>query len=145
MFAQLEPKRIWLERLDIRLARAGTGAGEEDYTIDVSPKVWANKDRKSFKVRLPVTMKPAKDATCRYSKIEAVTTGVFDIAPDTPEDLVRQLVPLNCYVILYGFARGVVAQVTGLNPGGPFLLPALNFLKLLHADNAEGSPAEDQS
>ncbi len=145
MFAQLEPKRIWVDRLNIRLARAETGAVEEDYSIDVSPKVWASKDRRSFKVRVPITMKPAPDATCRYSKIEVFATGVFDIAPDTPEEMVRQLVPLNCYVILYGFARGVVAQVTGLNPGGPFLLPALNFLKLLHADNAEGSPAEDQS
>ena len=56
--------------------------------------------------------------------------GIFRFAPDVGEDTFVQLLASSAPAMLHGMARGILAQTTGLCVGGPFLLPALNYLTL---------------
>ena len=131
MFSPLEPKKIWIEEIHVRLADEFEKSSSEDYRVEVNMEVKRKPDAVAFRIALGMTLDRAPDCECRYERIAVRTVGVFDLPEDTPEDLVNKLVPLNCLAILHGFARGVVAQITGLNPGGPFLLPAVNFVETL--------------
>jgi hypothetical protein len=53
--------------------------------------------------------------------------GLFNVEESGEEDLIKLLVPGNCLVMLYGYARGAIAQITGPNPGGSLFLPSINF------------------
>ncbi len=136
MLAQLEPKRIWLESIDLRLSATPPGS-EESYGISVSTSLRKKKDELSFLIKLGVKMSPASGCKCRYDSIEIGTAGVFEMPADTSEEVVKQFVPLNCLAILHGFARGILAQLTGLNPGGPLLLPAVDFVEVRKSASQE--------
>ena len=69
---------------------------------------------------------------------------MFELPADTSDETISQLVPMNCLAILHGFARGVVAQVTGLNDGGPFLLPTVNFVEALQKKSRKKKAAVSQ-
>ncbi|MCC6483816.1 MAG: protein-export chaperone SecB [Armatimonadetes bacterium] len=132
----LEANRIWVERLDIRFAQELRAHDCSAYDLKIEPKAWKDASGVSYKVRLAFALRPREVDQCCYSKLDVAIVGVFTLPSDTDEAIRRNLIPLNCYVILYGFARGLVAQVTGLNPGGPFLLPAVNFMEVLRAQRA---------
>ena len=114
-----------------------SGLSNYDLIVEVSTR--KKRDAMSFKVGLALTLKSVQGSPCRYKKLHIHLVGVFDLPEDTQEELVRQLMPLNCLAILHGFGRGVLAQVTGLNPGGPVILPAVNFVEVLKSQQ-ERSP-----
>ena len=100
-----------------------------EHTVDVD--VRKRRNHWDFRVSLDVTFTPKPDETCRMGRIHIAVVGLFHLPDETDEALVEKLVPLNCYAILYGIARGVVAQATGMVPGGPFMIPAVNFVETL--------------
>lgn len=131
MYTPLNTRRIWLEKLDIQLSDDFADSKSEEYKIDLKIDVRQKADALDFRIALGLVLRPSGDASCRYDRIAISMIGVFDLPSDTPAEMVHQLVPYNCLAILHGFARGVVAQVTGLNDGGPFLLPTVNFVEAL--------------
>ena len=135
MLSPLRTDRIWLEKLNVQLA-ADTGDESQiadDYALRVDVGVEKKSNAQSFRVSLALRLKPAEGKVCRYKQIEIKMVGIFDFPRDVPEAFVTQAVPVNCPAILHGFARGVVAQITGLNQGGPFLLPTVNFVEALES------------
>ena len=58
-------------------------------------------------------------------------SGFFSFPPDTEEETIQKMVGLNALAVLYGIARGVVAQVTANGPHGKFILPTVNFVEML--------------
>lgn len=131
MWSPLKTDRIWLENIHISLAPISEADCAEQYDISVGVDIRKRSDALSFMICLTMELTPSPDAHCRYSEISIKTAGIFQLPEDTPEDFVRAVVPMNCLVILHGFARGVVAQITGLNQGGPVLLPTVNFVEAL--------------
>jgi len=131
--SQLKTEKIWLEEIDIRLAKDFDEKGPEEYKIKVDIDTLKRKDSLNFRVRLAFKLTPVSGCLCRYDRISVTTMGQFSIPEDTPEDVVHRFIPLNCLAILHGFSRGIVAQITGLNDGGPFLLPTINFVDALKA------------
>lgn len=131
ILSPLKAEHIWLERIEIAVTQGYENEGPEDYKVDVKMDVKKHEDALAWRLRLAIKLTPAPDFVCRYERIAIITMGQFELPADTPEELVRQIVPFNCVSILHGFARGVVAQVTGLNDGGPFLLPTVNFFEAL--------------
>lgn len=130
MRSPLSPTAIRIEKVDIRLAGNVTGGRPENYEIDVKTGSRKKKDALSYRVSLDLTLNPMEGCACRYERIEVRASGLFDLPADAPLDLVQKIVPLNCWAILHGFLRGIVAQLTGLNPGGPVILPAVNFVQV---------------
>jgi len=139
----LDTKVILVERL---LVEAGgrPDAPEDSFDIDVKPSIAKNRDGWAFRISLALKMKARIAAQARFRKVEITTVGYFELPADTPEETVHQLVPLNCFAILHGFARGIVAQVTGVNPGGPFLLPTINFVELMKREAAKEEGKTDE-
>ena len=128
MLSPLKTEKIFLEKIDVRLASAfEEKEGDADYKLDTKISVKKRPDAWAFRIGLALTLTPNDDASCRYDRIAISTVGIFSLPDDAPEDFVKQIVPFNCLAILHGFARGIVAQVTGLNDGGAFLLPTVNF------------------
>ena len=127
MLSPLSTRRIWLEEINIALSPQYTKGAQDDYDVKVDIKVRKRSDAQSFRIRLTMRFTPAEGKQCRYSRIAFKTIGIFELPDDAAEDLIKAVIPLNCLAILHGFARGVIAQITGLNDGGPFLLPTTNF------------------
>jgi preprotein translocase subunit SecB len=58
-------------------------------------------------------------------------TGLFSFFKETEENTIAKMINLNGLSILYGVARGVVAQTTANCIHGKFILPSINFVELL--------------
>ncbi len=66
-------------------------------------------------------------------------SGFFSFPEGTDEETIRKMIGLNGLVMLYGAARGVVAQVTANCPHGKFVLPSRNFVELVKAKTKAGT------
>ncbi len=56
-------------------------------------------------------------------------TGFFSFAKGTDEQMIEKMIPLNGLAILYGIARGVVAQATANSMHEKFILPTVNLVE----------------
>lgn len=87
-----------------------------------------------FKVQMIVSVEPSTipPALDPY-QISLTVVGFFSFPPGTSQmsDFDKdKLVSLNGSSILFGLARGLVAQATGIGQYGKYLLPPVNFLEL---------------
>ncbi|NOY64146.1 MAG: hypothetical protein GXO97_01905, partial [Nitrospirae bacterium] len=57
--------------------------------------------------------------------------GFFSFPEGTEEETIKKMIGLNGLVILYGTARGIVAQATANCLHGKFILPSVNFIELV--------------
>lgn len=88
----------------------------------------------------PSSTKPALDPYQITLKIQ----GVFSFRPDeqlTPERIER-MATVNGASILFGLARGLVAQATGVAQFGKYLLPPVNFVEMF--EEKQSAPSEAQ-
>ena len=131
MLSPLELKRTFLEVLEIRPNPARDPSVEitEDYKVQLTTEVLEKPDSHDYRVSIDFRLSPQKDAVCRFDRLEVKLAGFFSLPKDTEEELIGRLIPLNCLVILYGIARGIVAQATGMVARGPFMLPPVNFIE----------------
>lgn len=58
-------------------------------------------------------------------------TGFFEFAAGADEETINRMIGPSGLSILYGIARGIVAQATGNCWHGKFILPSLNFIEIL--------------
>ncbi len=75
-------------------------------------------------------------------RIEVGLRGIFSFPVDTPEDVIASYVPVLCVANLYGTARGIVAQATGICPGGVYWLPLLDMNAMLQQENDDVTPKQ---
>jgi preprotein translocase subunit SecB len=117
--------------------------GEPDYSISIDYNLLKREGLPSFLIRMLVDLSPRDGCkACSFRRLRVVMVGFFSFPPDTPEDRVRQLTPLNQLAMLYGTARGVVANITGMGRSGVFVLPSVNFHEICRAKAAEAEAAE---
>lgn len=57
-------------------------------------------------------------------------TGYFSFIEGTGEPVIERMIALNGPAILYGIARGIVAQATGNCVHDKFILPTVNFVEV---------------
>jgi preprotein translocase subunit SecB len=76
-------------------------------------------------------------------QIHVKINGFFSFVEGTDEEMINKMIAPSGLSILYGVARGVVAQFTANCRYGKFLLPSLNISAILKAKaNAEKITAE---
>jgi preprotein translocase subunit SecB len=63
--------------------------------------------------------------------IDMQISGYFSFNGDDSDDTVYQLMNVNGPSILYGIARGIIANFTGMARTGAILLPSVNFVELV--------------
>jgi preprotein translocase subunit SecB len=89
-------------------------------------------DPKQCLLQLEYTLGNQKNnlAGCPYY-ISIHISGFFQIVNDFDENKIFELKHLNAPAILYGIARGIIAQNVASAQHGKFILPSINFLALL--------------
>ena len=75
-------------------------------------------------------------------KIEVGLRGIFSFPVGTSDDVVDSYIPELCIANLYGTARGIVAQATGICPGGVYWLPLLDMNAMLQQENDDVMPKQ---
>jgi preprotein translocase subunit SecB len=138
MISSLQLNNYFIEELSVRgnpayePMGADRNAGQISCTVDMAKGI--GDDDGNYRIGITVMVRPAssRPALDPY-EINLRVVGFFNFlpAPDmTPEDKDR-MATLNGSSILYGLARGLVAQATGVGEFGKYLLPGVNFIELL--------------
>jgi len=111
--------------------RGGRLPGEIGYALKVdyeSKKLRKTAGRPRYFVSLAFQLEAQdEDKPTPVKSVQARVAGTFSFAASTPEELLKQLVPVNCLAILYGILRGIIIQATGGCAGGCFILPSLDM------------------
>ncbi len=138
MFSPLRLDKTWLEELVIEAigldaVKSGSAQG---FNFSIDYDLLEHQAHPAFRVKLMVEM--TADEKSEYSgfrRIRIVLWGQFTFEAGASEEFRRQATPLNQLAILYGIARGVVANSTGLMPGGAVLLPVTDFHAIVKEKN----------
>jgi preprotein translocase subunit SecB len=70
-------------------------------------------------------------------RLELSIVGYFHFSDGTDEGTIKKLIAPNGLAILYGIARGTVADMTGCSRFGKLVLPAFNFIELIQEKGRE--------
>lgn len=113
--------------------RGYAGDRDDDYSVTVDFD-WQPKqpEARQFIVNLSVKCRRRQESCpARFDYLQADVVGIFAMDEFTTVELTRLLVPHNCLAILHGLMRGMVASATGSCVQGPYMLPVLNYQKLV--------------
>lgn len=99
-----------------------------DYFIDFDI-LRHDKNPLMFKLSMFIELNKNDDNSPYYILMKL--SGFFSYADETDDDYIKKTIALNAPSILYGVARGIIAQVTGNYEYGKFILPAVNFIEIL--------------
>lgn len=102
----------------------------EKTEVDTVVSVRRKADTADFLVRLRIEVNKAKQVFAKapyYILLDI--SGFLGFAEGTDEETIRRMIGINGPVIIYGVARGIVAQATANGRHGKFVLPTVNFLK----------------
>lgn len=105
---------------------------EESDDIGISFDIKRKGNEPFFMLTLQIDLNKSKKAyTCVPYRIALKMSGFFSFAEGTEEEAMNKMIGLNGLSILYGIARGTVAQFTATCSHGKFVLPSMNFVELL--------------
>lgn len=107
--------------------------------ISFTPEVRRHKDGPLFWISLRVDLSWLNDTKSPFEAISIALDGFFSFPKGTGEDTIKNYVPVLCLVNLYGTARGIVSQATGVCEGGPFILPLVDMNEVLRQWAAKSS------
>ncbi len=121
-------------------------ADSEGYQ-EVKFGVRTHKSEPRFWISYEVNVTWQPEVASRFDHVNVAVDGIFAFPAGTEEETVRHYVPLLCLTNLHGVARGVVAQSTGMCPGGPFILPLVDMAEVLkeYSLDLEASGSETEA
>ena len=130
MLSLLRLNGVQLEQLSIKTLPVGEDrAAEEVYSVTLTHSTLPPKTAQSeTRMSLAVRVRPAKgtDPVHSYSDITITLTGRFSLDERITDDVADKIYPQTAVAMLFGIARGIVAQTTGLCPSGTFWFPPLD-------------------
>ena len=147
MKALLDINDYIVEELTIRGNDAFQKAAKvQEGQIDISFNVKRKGKEPLFMISMAIELNKSKqvfasNAYYVYLKIN----GFFSFPKDTPEETMQKMIGLNGTVMLFGVARGVVAQATANGAHGKFVLPAVNFVELIKNSRASSGEPKRKS
>jgi preprotein translocase subunit SecB len=99
-----------------------------DYAIGKDP------DSLSFLIKLSLVINKKKtDFEKGRYKIELELLSIFDFPKNTSKEEVQKLLEPNGLAMSYSTARGIVGDVTASAMNGRYILPSINFVKVIEA------------
>lgn len=116
-------------------------AKEQEGQIDIAFNARRKGKEPLFMITMMIELNKSKKAFANnayyvYLKIN----GFFAFTKEADEVTMQKMISLNGLVMLYGIARGVVAQATANGAHGKFVLPAVNFVELIKNSSTTKSP-----
>lgn len=113
-------------------------------TIDLDFDIKRNSDNPlDFMIYLRVDVNPREEdfEKCDY-RIHLCLSGFFSFEKGTAEDTISNMIATNGLSMLYGVARGMVANATAMSWHGKFVLPSLNLIEIIKRKSEVESKAE---
>ncbi|MFP4249804.1 MAG: hypothetical protein ACLFU7_09120 [Armatimonadota bacterium] len=127
----MQLRRFRLSRLELRYNEDWIGMEDhpdtEAYSVGTDFDVFGPTDNE-YAIRLEVDCKPSGEGATRYDGVGAEIWGIFVFTGECGEDEVERMLVLNAPAILHGVLRGIIANASGSCAGGPFVLPAVNYI-----------------
>jgi len=129
----LQLKDYWFAEFSWRTVEVEPESGAvEDVLPRVNVTVFQEKDGDDYLVQLQIRLTPrqALKGGLPY-EFTIDLRGHFEFVGDIPVEVRQRMIHVNGSMILYGFARGVLAEATSQGEYGKYILPAVNLLELL--------------
>jgi preprotein translocase subunit SecB len=109
-----------------------SGASGGVPVVDVDFHALGARSGRRFLVPLSIRVNRRRQDFTRFGyAVDVSIFGYFSIEGDIDDDTAHQMINLNAPSILYGIARGIVAQGLSLTRAGKIILPSINFVELL--------------
>ena len=134
MKARLQLKDYWLE--DLQWSPIEPPAASQDADDSILPKlrlsVHQKEDSSEYLCELQIflTKGQALKAGAPY-QFRLQLLGQFEFLEGTSTETQHRMIHVNGSSILYGVARGVLAEATSQARAGKYILPAINLIELL--------------
>lgn len=84
------------------------------------------------------------DASAAHASVHLRVVGFFSFEPETDEHQAHHMISLNAPAILYGIARGIVAQTLALTTLQKVILPSVNFVEVMRQREANAKASESR-
>lgn len=131
MLSPMRLERFWLEELVIETALHDNSKAAEHQSYDIKHidfDVKKKRESNTLRLRLLVEIVALENPRLHgVKRVRIALWGQFSFAEGAAEDFIQNATPLNQLAILYGLARGIVANTTGSAIAGTFLLPSVDF------------------
>lgn len=130
----MQLRDYWVDEL--RWKSVGVAVECPEASGDLLPTVkvqaYQANESDSYIVTLSVvlTENRARQAGAPY-QFRLAMAGSFFFLEGTTEEVQRRMIHVNGSSVLYGIARGIVAEATSHGQAGKYILPSINLLELL--------------
>lgn len=148
MIAPLQLDDYWIDTLEIRAVQdiGGRAPAQNGVVPRLQFEIFRSPEGASYLIEMSIVLGKARVARGLPYHLRLKLSGVFSFTPDTPEPTQTRMIHINGPAILYGVARGIVAEATGAGRHGKYVLPSVNLLpmaekRLAHRDTRP-SPEE---
>jgi len=88
---------------------------------------------------------PRKMSETEPYYISITISGLFKFTEQTDESTIAKMIHLNGLPILYGITRGIVAQATSSYLHGKYVLPTINFVKMIKRQTTKRVPKKKRA
>ena len=118
--------------------RGERGELEEKGEIKTTVNIKRRGNEPIFMIRMVIKVNNTKKSfvNAKYQILLDIK-GFFSFAKNTDEETISKMIHINGSTILYGVARGVIAQITANCEYGKFILPAMNLLAAIKKSKEE--------
>lgn len=133
MQAQLNLNDYYLDEFSFVVNREHVPSETLCGTIDPDFDISRNSDNPlDFMISMTVDINPREEdfQKCDY-RIHLKLTGFFSFIDGTKEETISNMIAPNGLAMLYGVARGVVADATAISWHGKFVLPSMNLTEVI--------------
>jgi len=136
MRALLQLDEYWVEHIEVRASADGADTPSRHGAVlpRVNCEVFRAVDDAAYKVDLKLLVGPRMVARGLPYEFRLHLWGVFSFEPDTPQETQEYIIHVSGPAMLYGIARGIIAQATALGPHGKYTLPSINFIELMERE-----------
>jgi len=136
MRALLQLENYWVENLEVRASADGADRPSAHGAVlpRVNCEIFRAVDDAAYKVDLKLLVGPRMVARGLPYEFRLHLWGVFSFEPDTPQEKQEYIIHMSGPAMLYGIARGIIAQATALGPHGKYTLPSINFIELMERE-----------
>ncbi len=133
MLAQLNLNDYFIDEFAFVANREHEAAGASSGTLSVDFDIKRSGETPlDFMITLVVDVNPHDEEFERGDyRIHLKLSGFFSFAEGVNEEMINAMIAHNGLSILYGVARGSVADATATSWHGKFVLPAVNFIELI--------------
>jgi len=137
MQALLNIDEYFIEELHVKVNPKYKKSKETKGEIKTSVSIKRKGKEPVFMIQMSIQLnKTEKAFSSAPYYVFLILTGFFSFVTGTDQEIINKMIGLNGPAILYGVARGAVAQATANCIHGKLMLPTVNFVEAMKRGTA---------